>query len=253
MVAVYLLGHRVGNLTEPVLYINKEIRNRNGEVVTQGLPDPFLSSLTHDSVIVQIPLLRGQVNTRLDRILSIFDQTNKDGNDQHTLRIDETLYTGDSDMHHIIHRLLAAASEPQVRQDMNVEDEYFSIIEKRDTEILMRDRKLAEQKVELDEQKAQLDEQKAQLDEQKAQLDEKKAQLDEKTAQLDEKTAQLDEQKAQLDEKKAQLDEKTAQLDEKTAQLCISIRALNEKGLSAKEIATILNMDIDTVRALLTH
>ncbi len=204
MVAVYLLGHRVGKLTEPVIYINKEIRNRDGEVVTQGLPDPFLSSLTHDSVIVQIPLLRGQVNTRLDRILSIFDQTHKDDNNQHTLRIDEALYTGDPDMHHIIHRLLAAASEPQVRQDMNVEDEYFSIIEKRDTEILMRDRKLAEQRVEIDEQKALLNEQKEQLNEQKEQLR-------------------------------------------------ISIVTLHKKGLSAEEIASILNMDADRVQSLLSR
>ena len=36
-------------------------------------------------------------------------------------------------MHRILSHLLSAASEPQMRQDMNVEDEYFSIIEKRDT------------------------------------------------------------------------------------------------------------------------
>lgn len=35
----------------------------------------FVESLTHDSVIVQIPRLHGQVNTRLDKVLSIFDQT----------------------------------------------------------------------------------------------------------------------------------------------------------------------------------
>ncbi|MBQ0142155.1 MAG: hypothetical protein KBT06_05040 [Prevotellaceae bacterium] len=51
--------------------------------------------------------------------------------------------------------------------DMNVEDEYFSAIEKRDTEILMRDKKLADLQTLNDEQKSQLDEQKSQLDEQK--------------------------------------------------------------------------------------
>jgi hypothetical protein len=222
MVAVYLLGHRVGSIEEPVLYVHHEARNRDGQVVTKGMPDPFVSSLTHDSVIVQIPLLRGQVNTRLDRVLSIFDQSQKSNDDQHTLVIDEERYTDDPDMRHILHRLLAAASEPQMRQDMNVEDEYFSIIEKRDTEILMRDRQLAEQKTILDEQKTKIDEQKT----------------------------KIDEQKTQLDEQKTQLDEQKTQLDEKTAQLRASIIVLHQKGLSAEEIARILNMDFDTVRSM---
>ena len=166
MIAVYLLGHRVGNIDEPILYVHHEARNRDGKVVTKGLPDPFVSSLTHDSVIVQIPLLRGRVNTRLDRVLSIFDQTLKSSNDQHTLVIDEDFYAEDSDMQAVLHRLLMAAANANMRQDMNVEDEYFSIIEKRDTGILMRDHQLAEQKVQIDEQKVQLDEQRVQLEQQ---------------------------------------------------------------------------------------
>ena len=170
MIAVYLLGHRVGNIDEPILYVHHEARNRDGEVVTKGLPDPFVSSLTHDSVIVQIPLLRGRVNTRLDRVLTIFDQTLKSSNDQHTLVIDEDLYAEDSDMQAVLHRLLMAAANANMRQDMNVEDEYFSIIEKRDTGILMRDHQLAEQKIQIDEQKVQLDEQRVQLEQQTLQL-----------------------------------------------------------------------------------
>lgn len=170
MIAVYLLGHRVGNIDEPILYVHHEARNRDGEVVTKGLPDPFVSSLTYDSVIVQIPLLRGRVNTRLDRVLSIFDQTLKSSNDQHTLVIDEDLYAEDSDMQAVLHRLLMAAANANMRQYMNVEDEYFSIIEKRDTGILMRDHQLAEQKVQIDEQKVQLDEQRVQLEQQTLQL-----------------------------------------------------------------------------------
>ena len=170
MIAVYLLGHRVGTIEEPVLYVHQEARNRDGQVVTKGMPDPFVSSLTHDSVIVQIPLLRGQVNTRLDRVLSIFDQTQKSDDDHHTLLIDDNLYAEDTDMQAVLHRLVMAAANADMRQDMNVEDEYFSIIEKRDTEILMRDHKIAEQNVKIGKQEAQLEQQTAQLEQQTAQL-----------------------------------------------------------------------------------
>ena len=159
MVAIYLLGHKVGDIEEPVLYVQHKAYDYEGHPVTKGIPNPFVDSLTHDSVIVQIPRLHGQVNTRLDRVLSIFDQTRKSKESQQVLTLDDSLYEGDADMEHIVHRLLMASTDSDVRQDMNVEDEYFSAIEKRDTEIMMRDRKLAEQQVQLSEQQVQLSEQ----------------------------------------------------------------------------------------------
>ena len=103
---------------------------------------------------------------------------------QQMLDIDDSVYAGDAEMEHIIHRLLMAATDANMRQDMNVEDEYFSIIEKRDTEIMMRDRQLAEQNVQLAEQNVQLAEQNARLAEQKAQLTEQKAQIEQQKAQI---------------------------------------------------------------------
>ncbi len=58
MVTVYMLGHRVGDIEEPVLYVNHKSYNYDGVEVTKGIPDPFVDSLVHDSIIVQIPLLR---------------------------------------------------------------------------------------------------------------------------------------------------------------------------------------------------
>ena len=173
MVAVYLLGHKVGDIEEPVLYVRHHSYDYNGNRVSKGLPNPFVDSLTHDSIIVQIPRLHGQINNRLDKVLSIFDQSHKDEGNGQVINLDDALYSDDADMQHILHRLLMAATDADMRQDMNVEDEYFSAIEKRDTEILMRERKLAEQNVKISEQKAQLSEQKAQLSEQKAQLEQK--------------------------------------------------------------------------------
>ena len=80
-------------------------------------------------------------------------------------------------MEYILHRLLAAASNSNLRQDMNVEDEYFSAIESRDTAIMKRDQRIAEQDAQLEEQSAQVEEQSAQLEEQSAQLEEQCASL----------------------------------------------------------------------------
>ena len=54
MVTVYLLGHKVGDIEEPVLYVRRQSYDYNDNLVTKGLPNPFVDSLTHDSIIVQI-------------------------------------------------------------------------------------------------------------------------------------------------------------------------------------------------------
>ena len=152
MVAVYLLGHKVGDIEEPVLYVNHQSLDYDNNVVTKGLPDPFVDSLTHNSIIVQIPRLHGNINNRLDMVLSIFDQSRRDENDARLLRIDDQAYGDDADMERILHRLTMAAADADMRHKMNVEDEYFGAIEKRDTEILMRDQKIAEQGATIKEQ-----------------------------------------------------------------------------------------------------
>ena len=212
MMTVYLLGHKVGDIEEPVLYVRRQSFDYNGNLVTRGLPNPFVDSLTHDSIIVQIPRLHGQINNRLDKVLSIFDQTLQMPNDKHVLGIDEAVYADDAEMQRIIQRLLAAASDARMRHDMNVEDEYFSVIEKRDTTIMLKDRKIAEQ-----------------------------------TAQINEQTAQINEQTAQINEQTAQNNEQTAQINEQTAQIRKSVQMLFQAGMSAETIAVNLGMDLKTV------
>ncbi len=171
MVTVYLLGHKVGDIEEPVLYVRRQSYDYNDRLVTKGLPDPFVDSLTHDSIIVQIPRLHGQVNNRLDKVLSIFDQTRMDQHNKHVLDIDESAYTGDDEMIRIVNRLMAAAADAKMRHDMNVEDEYFSIIEKRETEVMLAKKELAETKAEMKEKDAQLEQKDAQLEQKDAQLE----------------------------------------------------------------------------------
>ena len=156
MVAVYLLGHRVGNINEPIVYVNHDVFDYNGNIVKEGSEEPFVESLTHNSIIVQIPLLHGNVNNRLEKVLSVFDQTQVEGNTQQVLKIDEDKYADDNDMLYVLHKLTAAAANSEMRQDMNVEDEYYKAIEDRDTAIMQRDKILKEQEEQLSQQSEQL-------------------------------------------------------------------------------------------------
>ena len=229
MIAVYLLGHRVGDIAEPVLYVSHKSYDYNGKEVTAGLPDPFVESLVHDSIIVQIPLLHGRVNNRLTKVLSVFDQTNKDRYNRQVLNVNEDDYMGDAEMEHILHRLLSAASDSNLRQDMNVEDEYFSAIENRDTAIMLRDKRIAEQDVKLEQNKAQLEQNKAQLEQNKA---------------------QLEQNKVQLEQNKVQLEQNKAQLEQKEEALRASAKAMKLAGVAPEQIATITKLPLEDVLKL---
>lgn len=89
------------------------------------------------------------------------------------IEIDDSLLSGNPNMEYIMHRLVSAAADPEVRQNMNVEDEFFSAIEERDTAVMLRDKRIEEQnriiaqQDNLIEQKDNLLEQKTNLLEQK--------------------------------------------------------------------------------------
>lgn len=156
MVTIYLLGHRLGDVDVPVVYVGHRSYDYDGNEVTKGMPDPFIESLVHNSIIVQIPLLHGQINNRLDKVLSVFDQTKADADDPHVLKLDEDRYLGDDNMEYILRRLTAAAADSDMRQDMNVEDEFFSVLENRDTAIMLRDKEITEQRQKISEQSSQI-------------------------------------------------------------------------------------------------
>lgn len=169
MVAVYLLGHKVGDITEPVVYVNHDVYDYNGNIVKDGKEEPFVESLTHNSIIVQIPRLKGHVNNRLEKVLSVFDQSRKDAEDKQVLNIDDNKFVGDEDMMYMLHMLTAAAADSEMRQDMNVEDEYYKAIEDRDTAIMKREKEIQQKEEQLrqkDDQLRQKDDQLQQKDDQ---------------------------------------------------------------------------------------
>ena len=157
MIAVYLLGHTVGEIEAPVIYVRHQAYDYDNHLVTHGIPNTFVDSLNHDSIIVQIPRLHGKINNRLDKVLSIFDQKRVCEDNQHYLSLDEQAFdAADTDMQPIFHRLLKAASSVKMRQDMNVEDEYYSIIKEQEGRVYGLERDLAEKSEQLAEKSEQL-------------------------------------------------------------------------------------------------
>lgn len=143
--------------------LQKTVYDYEGNEVHQEMPDPFVESLQHDSIIVQIPLLKGRVNNRLEKILSVFDQSQIYPDDQRMLELDENKYADDAEMAHILHRLQSAAANPDIRNRMNAEDEFFQALEDRDTVIMQKDATIMQKDATIMTQKKELEEKDASL------------------------------------------------------------------------------------------
>ena len=230
MVTVYLLGHTLGDIEEPVLYVRHHSYDYNDRLVTKGMPHPFVESLVHNSIIVQIPRLHGQINNRLDEVLSVFDQSRADKKNQHTLNLDDSMYDrSDSEMQRVLYRLTAAAADIDMRQDMMVEDEYYSIIKEQESKLYYGERKMAEMN---------------------AQITQMGGQIAEMGGQIAEMDGQIAEKDGQIAEMGGQLAEKDGLLAEKDGQLQASIKLLLSMGQPKESIAKSLGLSTDEVERL---
>ena len=272
MVTVYLLGHRVGDIEEPVLYINHRAFSYQGEEVSKGLPDPFVESLVHDCIIVQIPLLHGQINNKLDKVLSVFDQHLKDGSNRQVLTLDEDRYADDKDMVYLLRRLLAAASDTKLRHDMNVEDEFFSAIENRDTAILARDKKIkeqdsliseqnntiseqsntiSEQSNTISEQSNRISEQSNTISEQSSKISEQSNTISEQSNTISEQSNTISEQSSKISEQSSKISEQNNIITQQNEMLKKLANSMLEKGIAIEDIATATGKSVDSIRQIL--
>lgn len=228
MVTIYLLGHRIGNIEEPVIYVNHKSYDYDGNVVTKGMPDPFIESLVHNSIIVQIPLLHGQINNHLEKVLSVFDQTKADSDNKHFLTVNEDTYKGDNNMEYIVNRLSMAAADSDMRQNMNVEDEYYSAIENRDTAIMNRDKRIKEQDKTISEKNKTISEQSNTISEQ--------------SNTISKQSNKISEQNNTISEQNNTISEQSNKISEQNSQIQSLAQALQEKGMSKEQICKLLGV-----------
>ena len=225
IISIYILGHKVGDLHQPVVYVCRRYLDYDDNEITEGVPDPFVESLTHDSIIVQVPYLKGNSKNRLERLLSVFDQDCRDNKDHHLLIINDEGMEGDELL--VVRRLERAAVTAEVRKSMSVEDEILSEIEARDTKLMLKDKEIDKQKKELSKKDLEISKQKK----------------------------ELGKQKEELGKQKEELWRKNEELRQKDEVIRSAVLALSKKGMSVKEIASILSISeedaqhhIDTIK-----
>lgn len=132
---IYFLGHTLQHTPEPVVWVRRELYGLDGDRNQRidGVREEFIDALTHDSIIVQIPYLKHRRRTDLERLLSIFDQSQQVPGDLHVLNLETE---GMPERYaEVVRRLVKAAATPAVQVEMDLEDEFLRGLEDKEREV----------------------------------------------------------------------------------------------------------------------
>ena len=122
IVTIYFLGFNLENVPVPVLHANHRFKDANtGEAVEEAGKEEFVRLLNHESYLIQIRKLPKDTKTRLDKVLSIFNQSYKT-RDDHALEYKED--TDDPLVQKMLYRLTRAIADEAMRKKMDIEDEF---------------------------------------------------------------------------------------------------------------------------------
>jgi hypothetical protein len=156
---IYFLNYEIGLSDSPVIKVDYSAKDLATDAELESRSE-FIESLNHTSWVVQVRQLKDKRRNELEQLLSVFDQDNISGN-RHILEIDENQYPEKYRL--IIRKLLEAYATQQVREEMQLEDDFISellrrdaLIAKKDALIAMKDEALTKQAEELTKQAEEL-------------------------------------------------------------------------------------------------
>jgi tetratricopeptide (TPR) repeat protein len=199
---IFLLGYDIGVSGRPVIQVDSQTKDvaTNEEVEIRS--NEFIESLHHRSWIVQIDQLKQRRRNDLEKLLSIFDQTNRTIN-HHIMNVNEEDFP---EMYRpIIRRLRMAAESEDIQIEMEMEDDYLQELQDKERKIAQKEKELAQaRKIPREQKKTLKDKDKALEDKDKALKDKDKALKDKDKALEDNKKA-LEDKDRLIEELKKQL------------------------------------------------
>ena len=236
IVTIYLLGHQLHELQQPITYVQPRLYDQYGVDVDKRISDvPFADGLIHDMIIVQIPLLTNmKVVSHLDKLMSIFDQAGVLSADKHKKNVDASDFT---DFQPVVDRLASAYADSDTLKTMDIEDEYAALFDDYEQQIIEIKEALESQKEALESQKKIIDSQVATMDSQKQELASQKQELASQRQELASKNQELASKDIELENQKSALN----------CFLRSSVLAMRSAGLTDVAIAKALGVDLSII------
>jgi hypothetical protein len=220
---IYILGFPLPEIQTPCLKVERKYRNLIDNSLISTTSE-FVERLTHDSYIVQVSRITGRFQTKLDKLLSIFEQANFVDDKQ---IIKEFKFDTDVEeiklMTDILHY---TGTDPVEKKAIENEEEAWRTI---DVALNSTRKKYHNAVKEINALEKEMNEKDKAIDEKDKAIDEKDKAIDEKDKAMDEKDKAIDEKDKAIDEKDKAIDEKDKAIDEKD-------KAIDEKDRLIQEL-----------------
>ena len=197
IIPIYILGFKL-SIDKPLLKIGRVYQDisTGQEIVGK---DDFIEQLSHDCFIIQIPLLSERVQSKVERLLSVFNQQwVLDHNEEWLMRYpkEEEIKNYDPDLIKMLKRLEAAAESTGFKERIRAERELDDFIadKLREGEVA-----LAQKEIELKLTKKDREELRKEKDEIKKEKDEIKKETEEIKKQTEKIKKETEEIKKQIE------------------------------------------------------
>ena len=196
IVPIYFLGFPL-SIPSPVLKIGRTYQDlSSGEIIDKK--DEFIESLSHDSFVVQISKLKGEMKTKMERILSIFNQKwIFDEDNKWLLQYDEDNEELDEETRKILKRLSIAAGSHAVKEQIKAEETFDDSM---DRALRIKEEVIEQKEAVIEQKEAVIEQKEAVIEQKEAVIEQKEAVIEQKDIELKEKDLKLAEQQAELEE-----------------------------------------------------
>jgi hypothetical protein len=152
--AIFFLGYGLEEYAGiPVIEVDNCIRDRrNGMILEEK--GHFIPSLFHKGIVVNIPYLKPRYQSELEKVLSIFDQSNRE-EDYHILNVREEDFP--EKYRPIIRRLQSAAQEKDLRKRMIAEDDFLTEMNEYEERINDLEKKAEQERIRAEEERQKVE------------------------------------------------------------------------------------------------
>jgi hypothetical protein len=207
---IYILGFKLPEIETPCIKVERNYRDLVNQV-TLDAKSEFVEKLSHDSYVVQVRRITGRYSTKLDKLLSIFEQSNF---------IDDSTVTKefkhDTDLQEIqimTDILHHAGTNPAEKKQIELEVEAWRTY---DAMFATERNKL---KKDLDESRKEVKEKDKALNEKEQALNEKDQTINKKDQTINEKDQTINEKDQTINEKDQAINEKDQTIEQLKKQL----------------------------------
>jgi len=182
---IYILGFKLSEIESPCIRVKREYFDLVNKITLYQKSD-FVEKLTHDSFVVQVERITSRYQTRLDKLLSVFEQRNF--TDDKEITKDFIHIPDIEEMKTITEILHYVGTDPRERRQIEIEQEAWRTVNAMFEE---KERKYQRQ---LEEQRKALHQKDQALSEKEQALSEKEQALHEKDKLIEELMRKLNQQ-----------------------------------------------------------